>query len=218
MIFGVRLRSGSGTKGRRSIKKPRIVIGICSGGTIRTETVGSLFSAVFYVGAKTNEMPNMFLQIGGYVDLNRNKIAQEALKVKATHLMFIDGDHTFPEDAIMTLLNHKKDVIGGNYNIRREPLSGAGGSAIKMLVDGKPVSVLEPPEGLFKCWVVPTGFMLINTKVFKKLKYPYFEATIDKDGNHTTEDVDFCQKVHKAGYDIWCDSDIPLGHIGFCMY
>lgn len=28
------------------------------------------------------------------------------------------------------------------------------------------------------------------------------------------EDVAFCWRARQCGYDIWCDSDIELGHVG----
>ena len=31
------------------------------------------------------------------------------------------------------------------------------------------------------------------------------------------EDVSFCWRARQCGYDIWCDSDIELGHVGSCV-
>jgi hypothetical protein len=198
----------------------QVTIGICSGGTIRAETVASLVSGMINIAQK-GLAPNLLIQVGGYVDLNRNKIAQKAIAAGSTHLMFIDADMIFPEDGIYRLLEHDKDIVGANYNVRLDPTSATlSGPTVKMLVRGKPVSLVPGglPDGLFKCYALPTGFMLIKLACLKKLKFPYFEALIDKKGKHTTEDVEFCRRANEAGIEIYCDPTIEMGHIGQYTY
>ena len=60
--------------------------------------------------------------------------------------------------------------------------------------------------------------MLIKTGVFKKLTYPYFEAFQDKDGLHHTEDVEFCKRANEAGFEVYCDPTIKMGHVGTTSY
>lgn len=198
----------------------KITIGICSGGSIRVETVTSLVSNMINLAQK-DMAPNLLFQVGGYVDVNRNKIVEEALKQETTHLMFIDADMIFPEDGIYRLLQHKKDIVGANYNMRLDPTSGEySGPTVKMMEKGKPVSIVKEglPKDLFKCYAIATGFMMIDMNVFKKLKMPYFDAFQDEDGTHHTEDVDFCRKVNEAGMEVWCDPTIEMGHIGSATY
>lgn len=200
--------------------KPKITIGICCGGTIRAETVISLVSNMIDL-AQRDMAPNLLLQIGGYVDFNRNKILETALKAESTHLMFIDADMSFPDDGIYRLLEADKDIIGGNYNVRLDPNSAdLSGSTVKMIEKGKVVSLTKDglPDGLFKCYSVATGFMMINLKAVKKMKYPYFEAFIDKKGMHHTEDVEFCKRANEAILEVWCDPSIKIGHIGSYAY
>ena len=71
---------------------------------------------------------------------------------------------------------------------------------------------------LFKASGTGTGFMLIKTKVFDKLKKPYFVAWEDEDGNHHTEDIEFCINARKAGFDVWISPTIKIGHIGTYEY
>lgn len=200
--------------------EPNIVIGMCTGGSIRAETVRSLISNIINV-AQTGLMPNILFQVGGYVDVNRNKIVQTSLEQGATHIIFIDADMIFPDDGIMRLLEHDKDVVGANYNIRLSPTSvDLSGPTVKMLVDGEAVSMINEdfPTELFKCYALGTGFMMINTRIFDKLEAPYFEAFQDKQGRHHTEDIEFCKRVNDAGFEVYCDPTIKMGHIGEYVY
>lgn len=200
----------------------KITIGICTGGSIRAETVTSLVSNMINV-AQTGIMANLLVQVGGYVDVNRNKIVEEARKAGTTHLMFIDADMIFPEDGIMRLLAHKKDIVGANYNVRLDPTSVVlSGPTVKMF-DKKTNKVVSMsgqdfPTELFKCYSLATGFMMIDMKVFDKLEFPYFDAYQDKNGVHYTEDVDFCRKANESGAEVWCDPTIRMGHIGSYTY
>lgn len=193
---------------------------MCTGGTVRAETVVSLMSNMINL-AQSDRPPGLLVQIGGYVDVNRNQIVKGAQAAKATHLMFVDADMSFPDDGIARLLAHDKDIVGGNYNVRLDPTSGVlSGPTVKMWVDDKPVSLTKDglPDDLFKCYALATGFMLINMKVFESVGLPYFEAFQDNDGQHHTEDIDFCRKVNEAGLEVWCDPTITIGHIGSYAY
>jgi len=188
---------------------------------MRVETVTSLISNMIAI-AQTGLMANVLFQVGGYVDVNRNKIVEEALKQGTTHLMFIDADMIFPETGILQLLAREKAVIGANYNVRLDPTSpDRTGPTVKMFDDaGKPISVRtqDLPKEPFKCYAVATGFMMIQADVFKQLAFPYFDAYQEANGTHHTEDVDFCRKVNEAGLEVWCDPTIQMGHIGSCTY
>lgn len=202
------------------MKDPKVTIGMCTGGTVRAETVVSLMSNYAQL-SQAGYSVNVLMQLGGYVDVNRNKIVEEAQKSGTTHLMFIDADMIFPDDGIIRLFNHDKDVVGANYNVRLDPTSKeASGPTVKMLVKGQPVSLVKGglPDDLFKCYALATGFMLINMKVFEKLEKPYFDAWQEPNGRHHTEDVDFCKKVNEAGLEVWCDPTIVMGHVGSTIY
>jgi GT2 family glycosyltransferase len=75
------------------------------------------------------------------------------------------------------------------------------------------------PSTLFEAYFVGTGVCLINMDVFKKLKAPYFAFTVDKNGQVANgEDGTFCDKARKAGYRVWCDPTISVGHLGEYSY
>lgn len=199
--------------------KKQVILAVPAGGTMRVETVSSLITNLYDLN--TDSKPNLIFQIGGYVSINRNSLVKEAIAAKGTHIMFIDTDMVFPKNAIRNLMANDKEIVAANYNIRLGPLSTEQGGTVVTFFDmitKKPYHPMKVPKKLFKCYTLGTGFMLIDLKVFKKLKFPWFESWQDKTGDHTTEDVDFCKKAHIAGFDVWCDPTIPVGHIGQCLY
>lgn len=160
----------------------------------------------------------------GYtISENRNYCVVQAQKNTSDYLMFVDDDMTFPEDTLDILLSHKKDVIGVNSYSRCLPLSSTVG-----LMDEKGEYMapskhteweMQVPKGLFKCYFVGAGILLIDMKVFEKISSPYFNFTYDKNGQVIHgEDGNFCKKVKEAGMDIWCDGSIDIGHLGEYEY
>ncbi len=196
-----------------------IVVGICSGGTIHAETVTSLIGAMETLRDKGVGV-TVSIQVGGYKPHNMNRLVEEARKLEASHLMSIDADMIFPSSGIIRLLDHDKDIVGANYNERGNPHSGIPNtSTIKMAdSEGNLIASNESPSQLFKCWSLGLGFSLIKMSVFGKLEKPYFRDFESPEGEHHTEDVEFFTKCQKAGFDVWCNPTINMGHIGKYVY
>jgi hypothetical protein len=65
------------------------------------------------------------------------------------------------------------------------------------------------------------GFFACRKEVLDKMVYPYFDGTLRevvyKDGtlmrDMSSEDVNFCQNIEKAGYDIHLNTEIRVGHL-----
>ncbi len=195
-----------------------VCIAICTGGTMRSETVTSLIGAMDVLKGNNVET-NLVVQIGGYVARNRNASVQTAIEKEASHIIFIDNDQTFRPSAIQRLLDHDKDIACAPYNARPGP--GRPLTSVVKLLDDKgeletdgSMKEIDMPAGLFKVGGSGTGFMMIKTSIFEKLDKPYFVAWEDENGEHHTEDIDFCIKARKAGFDVWCNPTIPIGHIG----
>lgn len=145
-----------------------------------------------------------------YVHNNRNRLAQYAIDNGFTHLFFIDRDMVLPDDMITKLLAHDKDVIGGKYNYRHLPLE-------PILADkrnGKTFLMELIPDKPFKLWAIGTGCLLIKTSVFEKVPKPWFEYKLMDSGDFMSEDFTFCDKLEKAGIEVWCSPEIPTAHIG----
>ena len=151
-----------------------------------------------------------------YVHNNRNRLVQYAQDNGFTHLFFIDHDMVLPADMITRLLANDKDVIGGAYNYRhlpKEPILADKRNGKTFLID--PLMV---PKSLFKLWAIGTGCLLIKMSVFEKLTKPYFEYKLMDSGEFMSEDFYFCDKLEKAGVEVWCSPEIPTAHIGDAYY
>lgn len=182
-----------------------IAICIPHTGTIKTKTVFSLIRML-----KNFPLEYRFLEVEGSVlHINRERLVQKAIELGATHILFVDSDMIFPENALSKLLSHDKDIIGTTYHTKGLE------KIVTHKIQDKEISINEWHGELLKCTGVGTGFIFIKTEVFKKLKQPWFFWESNEKGELVTgEDVWFCRKAREAGYDIWCDISITMGHIG----
>lgn len=140
-----------------------------------------------------------------------------AQEEKCTHIFFIDHDMQYPSDTLDRLLAHDKDIVGAAYNMRCYPLK----TTVTLLDENGAMTPREKlPAELFRCEAVATGMMLAKMSVFDKVEKPWFAIMIDPETNELTitEDVYFCNQARKAGFEIWCDPTIPIGHIGEATY
>lgn len=145
----------------------------------------------------------------------RTWLVQEALQKELTHILFIDSDMYFPADTINTLVSRNKDIIGVEYNKRKFPLERIGTPLTERTEDAP-----------YKAKYAGTGILLINLDVFRNPKLgapseihpqgnPWFNFGRGKNGELTMgEDVWFCNVARDAGYDIWIDPTIRVGHVG----
>lgn len=137
---------------------------------------------------------------------NRNKIVEEGKQ--SDYILFVDSDMTFPEDTLKRLLAHDKDIVGIDSSYKELPLQ----STVKH-------DYPELPKELCKVRAVGGGILLVKTSVFEKLNKPYFVMEHNEDGLISKgEDVYFCEKAKEAGYEIWCDPTIKIGHLGEYQY
>lgn len=192
----------------------KILIGMCTSDYIRPQTVTSLISARDTLLHKNVEVA-LSIQEGGYKPYNLNRLVQIAQSEGFTHFMSIDNDMVFPSSGILRLLDADKDIVGANYNQRTTGLSGNELISTVKFADDFGKLITKPiPKQLFKCWSLGLGFTLIKTSVFKKLKKPYFRDFESPEGEHHTEDVEFFAKCQEAGFNVWCNPTIEVGHIG----
>ena len=152
----------------------------------------------------------------------RNAIAHRFLQSDCTDLLFIDADiHFTPADVLRTLaLSEGRDIVAGAYPRRAED--------VKFFTDVH--YPLELEDGLLRVERVGTGFMLIRRHVFEQLQadHPEWRFWVNTEQTHHTaffdfkttpegyigEDYLFCDRARAAGFKVWIDPEVNLGHYG----
>lgn len=193
-------------------KETKIKVGICMPhtGSIKGQTAFAMFRLLRHSDVEID----MFLRSGSILHYSRESLVKYAKEADCTHILFIDSDMFFDADALTRLLARDKDIIGVHYNMKKLPLVTTVGVEPpvweKAIADG--VDILE-------CTGVATGFMLIKAEVFDKIDHPWFFWKSDDKGEVVMgEDHWFCHKATEAGFKIWADLSIKVGHIGDYIY
>lgn len=200
---------------------PRVLVGIPTIGEVKTQTTASLVS---YMGSAKKHEPVIIFKENSQLHTARNSFVFEAVQRKCNYVMMIDSDMVFPPDGIDHLISENKDIIGGEYFGRIIPFP-----VVKQI---KNKNIYQPLRSMVKNIIyevagIGGGFLLININVFKKLMPPFFYfgfpqefglAEIEHINKDIDPDVTFCLKARKAGFKIWADNHIELGHVGKKIY
>jgi len=162
-------------------------------GSYKAKTTGCLLAAQFSLLQQCRGLDiEALLGEGPYPHMDREMVVDAAFKRQCSHLLFVDGDMVFGPDAMLRLLAHDLDIVGAKYNKRATGETTVPGCE----------HILAPVP------FVPTGFLLIAMSVIEKIGRPAFSMQ-----GAESEDVFFCDKAIAAGYQVWCDPTIKVGHI-----
>jgi 2-polyprenyl-3-methyl-5-hydroxy-6-metoxy-1,4-benzoquinol methylase len=195
----------------------KIFIGIPCYGDVDSKVYEDSIRFAYYLGRRVQEH-DFFLGIKTKSEQFRARaaIVQAARQINADYLLMLDDDmiididdHVGATDKyefIKKLLEHKKDICGILYFQRggecRPVLMNRHGKAYRFLRDD------EIKHGLQQVDVAGGGCLLINMRIFDKIAEPYFAPEYE-----FGTDIQLCQKAAKAGFEIWADTSIELGHV-----
>jgi hypothetical protein len=147
-----------------------------------------------------------FLHGGTTVAQKRHMLALELLSMReAQWLLFVDADMTPPPDTVERLLQHDVDIVGAMYFGRVPPFR----AEFEPLV-GQVFPISAGAMGLRPVTWVGAGCLLVRRRVFEQLRPPWFRF----DALGANEDLDFCARARAAGFRIWMDCDLEVGHVG----
>jgi len=150
-----------------------------------------------------------------YINESRNQLARMAIGSHCEYLFMMDDDMMAPPDCLIRLVEYNLDIVGAIYNMRAPPYHTLGEN-----IDGSSDFI---HNGIMEMAYIPTGCILIKTKIFKKMKPPWFQ--LEWKGIYKTEtnpdgllgeDVGFCYKARELGYKVHCDFDLSyqVVHLG----
>lgn len=114
----------------------------------------------------------------------RNFLIAELIKTQKpwTHVLFLDDDVVAPKDALIKMLSHKKDIVGGLCTRRIDPpvpnirymYENEGGIFFKMIERW-------PEDQLVEVGAVGTGMMLISRTALEQIAEAYFQCLYEKE-------------------------------------
>jgi len=149
------------------------------------------------------------------------QLAQLAVDSGCTHLLLMDDDiYDVSVGDFLTLLDVDKDVVGGIMHASGFPYSMCAFRrydrktkvADQPILKG-PARLYEiPPQhrvGLQKVDLIPFGFTLIKTEVFKDMKKPWFSSD-----NQAPTDSWFADRMLTQKRDYYAHFDVWLNHKG----
>jgi len=153
--------------------------------------------------------------VGGSIPKNLNKLVDCAIEAKSTHIFIVEDDSVFGSDTVTRLLKHDKPVVTGLCRSRTAPFRSYVYDG--MNDEGLIYHTLTPEDkGLIKCVATGLGGILINMKVFDKLKRPYFHNYFVGE-QEWGQDIVFGKSLIEAGIDVYCDLDVIIGHTTKCV-
>ena len=197
-------------------------VAILSRDTIKNECAFTLMQLCHTLGKMGHEV-FPFIIDSCFVDEGRNVCFEKAKEKNVDYLFFIDSDIYISSDlreTIDKMINLNKDVVAALYFGRNVPHRP---SALQITENiGIYKSILEIPEKPFQIEITGCGFTLIKRKILnaftgeiiQKIGKPF--SFIEKhnmaDDPHR-EDISFCLRLKKLGFEIWIDPTIETGHV-----
>lgn len=157
-------------------------------------------------------------EVGSLVYNARNNLARQAIKSEADWVLWLDSDMVFGPDLLQRMLKvcteNNIDFLTSICFRRKPPYTPCLFDKLERTERGANyTALLSVPDGRFKVGGCGFAGVLMSTDVLLSVASK-FEGRMFEPINGFGEDVAFCWRARQCGYDIWCDSDIELGHVG----
>jgi hypothetical protein len=182
------------------------------GWPLTNEMIHTKFVLSWVLMDKPQEYSFFLPQFPGYIDKIRNNIVEQALNSECTHLLMMDTDQVYPFETISKLMSHNKDIVAAKVH-RRYPLFDP------IMYRGTISNFTSVPDeewinsDLVEIDATGTGCVLFDLKVFENVDYPWFQEVTGEDGRPIGEDIYFYSRAKEAGYQIFIDPSIKIGHL-----
>lgn len=192
----------------------KILLGMPCIKNIPTKTVGSLLRTV------DRGIIDAMIVEGSLIYDARDDIARTAVDNDYDYVLYVDSDMIFTPDDVKKLLSHDVGICTGLYVTRH----GENKNVIYSDIITRRRFPFRAPKlihdnattGYDTVAACGFGFCLIKVSVLKCMLKRYKSLFEPKWG--VGEDVAFCIRAKKCGFDIFTDRDVKLGHIGEIEY
>jgi len=224
-------RKAAGFSAREYASPSTVVVGIPCYGDGKERFWNDLFRLLVY-SARAGLNVVKIVKRNAVVEHARNLIVDDVLKrhPEARGILWIDADMAFPEDTLVKLLSHGKDIVLCNAYKKAPPY----GPVVGMLDKGRLMTLHVPPSKgeLRRVQTGGTGMCWTSLDVFRKVDFPWFYQqyirppedinvhpdAIIRDHTYVSEDINFFVRADAAGFPVYCDFSIEIGHIGDYVY
>lgn len=154
----------------------------------------------------------------------RNSLARQAIVENYDRVLWLDSDMEFSPDLYEKLsadLDEGRDIVSAFYVTRKGKIKPVifdkcGYERLKKesneIMPYAHTYYDYPQDSIFEIEACGFGGVLMNTSVLKKVEETYGLPFAPILG--FGEDISFCMRAREAGFKVWCDSRVKMGHIG----
>lgn len=157
-------------------------------------------------------------EVGSLVYNARNNLARQAINAEVDWVLWLDSDMVFKPDLLQRMLKvcteNDIDFLTALCFRRKPPYTPCLFDRLDKVEKGASyTAILSVPEGRFQVGGCGFAGVLMSTDVLISVSSKFNGRMFDPMEGFG-EDVAFCWRARQCGYDIWCDSDIEMGHVG----
>ncbi len=200
-----------------------VTIGMPVGKPIPPQTVVALYATAEQMGKMGLRCELAMLQCG-VINIARDTVLDEYLKNGTDKLFWIDSDMVWsPAEFLRFLaLSTKFDVLVASYPVKIDRPNGI------FHVNAEDMTLAPNEYGLIQMNGMGLGYSIMDRKVCETIAASkprvididgremaeVFRIDKTPKGHRRTEDMAFFADIREAGFAIWCDPSIELGHVG----
>lgn len=205
------------------------IVNICIPKRGENDPVATNFNKLLNLRGYRNEFTEIH---GQQVDVARNELAINSVKMGSEYTFFVDNDIILPQNALVKMLeimeedeNHEIGAVTGDYLLKGK---GAPHSAFLQLDERGMVTELnrikDLPEQIDSNWLIGLGCCLIRTEVFRQIRYPWFQCfsrshaakgVYEGEEGGVNEDSFFSELAFENGYKIKILRDLKCIHVDY---
>lgn len=143
----------------------------------------------------------------------RNLIIEQALELGVSHILFLDDDIAFKTNMLVELMKHDVDIVCGLMLMRNYPHMPLIFDRVDERGCSFPFNLADNnSKGLIEIKASGLGCSLISTDVFREMEKPWIRLG-ELEVDNWCDDLGFFKRAREAGFKIYCDLDIQVGHM-----
>lgn len=211
--------------------KKEVSIAIPIAQVVDGKTMQTILTLVNYASKNGINIKDIGITERVLIDDARNMLTETFLESDTEWILWLDSDMTFPRETLVSLFNVAEKtgskMVTGIYYQRKGlnyPVLWSRGDELE---GGNKTGVMSPRAATnkyvgtfifpnkdkkepFKVHAAGFGCVLIHRSVFEVLPRPWFQFI----KGVCSEDFYFFINAQEAGYELWADPTLDLGHIG----